>query len=528
MDYTWDGLLKRRKVDFQNTQSEFKNSYTVEQKQDSLGRIAEVLVDGRMVLRISYDEFNRVLTTLDGEGGVRKPVYDSVTRQSLGWKEAGAQGEKSFGWHFDERGFLASESFEAKGAALVKIFAYDASGFLNQETGRVQTQTYAYDSDGLRSIGRLVDESGRLRSAQANTLSYGPDGQLESAVSPSGLLRYSHDLSGQRILKFKNGNIDTAFAGKLVMKGNRIFEILFHQGQTYGILENGQFKSLAADHIGTPFALRDGSLDVPSAFGDGRRDEEREILAFAKEGRDIDTGLVRFGVRDYEIATGMFTTPDPLFLENPENCIRSPVECNLYSYGRNNPLKYVDPTGNIAETVLDVASIGAGIYSISQWDDNTSLGAKALDVGGLAVDGIAAAIPFVPGGASLLLKGVSTGNKLDNTADTAKILNQTRFPTDPNNLTKILGVEPKFTTTLDGTLKMKWEPNANTRIRYESHPGDLMPDRSNFNPRHHSEHYHVETKASGTGWNQATKAQPDNYTLGMGTGFLPGEKFPGR
>ncbi|HCR4018938.1 TPA: hemagglutinin repeat-containing protein [Morganella morganii] len=105
-----------------------------------------------------------------------------------------------------------------------------------------------------------------------------------------------------------------------------------------------------------------------------------------------------------------------------------------------------------------------------------------------------------------------------------------KFPLNPNDLTKVLGVPPKVSTTQHGTTRMLWEPNVNTRIRYESHPGDSGP----FNPRHHGEHYHIEVKPSNLTWNQAKKqnaiqkVKPENYEVGHGTGFLPNEKHPGK
>ncbi|OCG76693.1 hypothetical protein A9G42_07435 [Gilliamella sp. Nev6-6] len=106
----------------------------------------------------------------------------------------------------------------------------------------------------------------------------------------------------------------------------------------------------------------------------------------------------------------------------------------------------------------------------------------------------------------------------------------THFPKNPNDLSKILEVEPKVTTTQHKTTRMVWEPNSNTRIRYESHPGDS----GIFNPRHHGEHYHIEIKPNNLTWNQAKrqnaiqKVKPEDYKLGHGTGFLPGEKHPGQ
>jgi len=107
------------------------------------------------------------------------------------------------------------------------------------------------------------------------------------------------------------------------------------------------------------------------------------------------------------------------------------------------------------------------------------------------------------------------------------------FPADPADMTAALGVQPKVGTTPDGTTRHTWSPNQDTRIRHESHPHGLCPNSPGYNPRHHGEHYHVETKPSGFSWNNAknngliVKSQPPGYTPGSGTGFLPGEAFPG-
>ncbi|NIP55669.1 RHS repeat-associated core domain-containing protein, partial [candidate division KSB1 bacterium] len=50
-----------------------------------------------------------------------------------------------------------------------------------------------------------------------------------------------------------------------------------------------------------------------------------------------DTGLVRFGARDYAPATGRWTAKDPILFEGGDT--------NLYIYVYNNPLSYTDPSG---------------------------------------------------------------------------------------------------------------------------------------------------------------------------------------
>ena len=58
---------------------------------------------------------------------------------------------------------------------------------------------------------------------------------------------------------------------------------------------------------------------------------------------DAETGLDYFGARYFSGAQGRFTSPDrPLLDQHPDD----PQSWNLYSYVRNNPLRFIDPTGH--------------------------------------------------------------------------------------------------------------------------------------------------------------------------------------
>ncbi len=108
------------------------------------------------------------------------------------------------------------------------------------------------------------------------------------------------------------------------------------------------------------------------------------------------------------------------------------------------------------------------------------------------------------------------------------------FPADPDEFTRILAINPVKNTmsAKHGTPQVVWQPSETLRIRFESHPKDLTPG-GEFVPRHHGQHYHIETKPAGMSWNKAKKkgliqkVKPDDYAPGHGTGFIHTERFPG-
>jgi RHS repeat-associated protein len=154
---------------------------------------------------------------------------------------------------------------------------------------------------------------------------------------------------------------------------------------------------------------------------------------FTGKPRDAETGLDYFGARYYGQRVGRFTTIDPVYTWN-EN-LHDPQRWNRYAYGRNNPLRYVDPDGRVpvlagAATVAAVAwgayEVGSQIYdAYTVYQTVTSAtattGEKAAAVGGFAIGAVA------PGGGYGVAARAAV-SKADDAFDVARAI--TRTPTD--------------------------------------------------------------------------------------------------
>ena len=121
---------------------------------------------------------------------------------------------------------------------------------------------------------------------------------------------------------------------------------------------------------------------------------------FAGKPYDSGTGLSYFGARYYDPLLGRFLGLDP-----------APVDpgdihgLSKYSYGNNNPYRYVDPDGRAVETVIDVISLGLSIAAFRQ---EPSLG-NGL---GVAYDALATVVPFLPAGFGIVKNAGRGGETL--------------------------------------------------------------------------------------------------------------------
>ena len=127
------------------------------------------------------------------------------------------------------------------------------------------------------------------------------------------------------------------------------------------------------DNQGNPVAItnEDGevvwSVDY-EPFGSVFDEEEIETTnkyTYNSKELNKNTKLLYYGNRFYDSEIGRFTTADTMkgTLENPQSL-------NRYSYVLNNPLKYIDPTGNQDEIIRGQLKAQEGVFGQRTGPDN--------------------------------------------------------------------------------------------------------------------------------------------------------------
>jgi RHS repeat-associated protein len=105
--------------------------------------------------------------------------------------------------------------------------------------------------------------------------------------------------------------------------------------------------------------------------------------------RDTESGLDYFEARHYASTMGRFMSVDPVII-TPERKV-DPQQLNRYAYVRNNPLRLVDPTGEILQLSGDLAAdtaalcgiVGSGNcdrISINEQNNTVSFNTSGLDL----------------------------------------------------------------------------------------------------------------------------------------------------
>ncbi len=321
--------------------------------------LPEQLSDGTMTAVRNFSGYGE-LDGLSHSIGGNMPYGWTLTRDLAGRitkrVENISGGTVTWDYTYDDNGRLATVK---RDGMLLETYTYDGDG--NRLTDGSRTYTYSAE-DHLITAGAVsyqFDVDGFLTSktngSNITSYQYSSRGELLRVTKADGMLiTYDHDPMGRRIAKRVNGVITEKYLWKdaitllSVYDGNDNLLMRFNYADGHmpvSMTQNGIAHYLMYDQVGSLRAVSNTSgsiikqIDYDS-FGNMLNDTNPAFkvpFGFAGGLHDRDTGLVRFGARDYDPAVGRWTAKDPMDFRGGD--------INLFGYVSLNPVKWTDPNG---------------------------------------------------------------------------------------------------------------------------------------------------------------------------------------
>jgi RHS repeat-associated protein len=331
---------------------------------------------------------------------------------------------------------------EKKDTGVTWAYGYDLTGRLaNVKKNGVSVASYTYDANGNRLNGNATyDEEDRQLTGDGATFTYTPNGERKTRVDGNGTTTYGYDgrghltsvalpngkqlaygvdALGRRVSRSENGVIthrwlfrsqlqpvaEVDASGEVTTRyvyGTKVNvpDYFVRGGVTYAVLTDQLGSVRKIVDTGSGEAVQEMDYD---AWGVVTKDTNPGIQPFGFAGGvwDAATGLVHFGAREYEPATGRWTRKDPIGFGGGDNAFAALV---------GDPINNTDATGAIpvplATGALGFFLGGAASAAAQQYQtghvDWTSAGIAAT--GGF-VAGFAA--PFVGAGAATVFEEVA-------------------------------------------------------------------------------------------------------------------------
>ena len=281
----------------------------------------------------------------------------------------------------DNDGRITAKTETIGGATTPYTYSYDAAGRLTEvRQNNNVVGSYSYDANGNRlsanGTNATFDAQDRLIQTGSTQFAYTGAGYLASKTAGAAVTSYQYDEAGnlmsvtlpnstqltylvdglnRRVGKRVNGTLVQGFLyqgdfrviAELDGSGNVVSRFVYGTRDNVPeyLLKNGQTYRIVADHLGSPRLVVNVAtgqiaqrLDY-DAWGKVVQDTSPGFQPFGFAGGlyDRDTGLVRFGLRDYDPDNGRWTSKDPIGFNAGDG--------NLYAYVHNDPVNFLDPTG---------------------------------------------------------------------------------------------------------------------------------------------------------------------------------------
>ena len=226
-----------------------------------------------------------------------------------------------------------SYSYSANGELQQKQCGDDITQYQYDVFGNLLSVTLPDSGEGVTSIEYLVDASNRRVGKTVNgAVQYGL--LYGDQLNPVAQLDASNNVVA-RFVYASLGNVPD-----YMVKGGVTYRIITDQLGSVRLVVNSQTGAIAQQLSYDEFGIV--TQDTNPGF---------QPFGWAGGLYDADTGLTRFGARDYDAQTGRWTSKDPIRFGGGDS--------NLYGYVLGDPVNFIDPTGEILQVIAGRALFSA-------------------------------------------------------------------------------------------------------------------------------------------------------------------------
>ncbi len=321
-------------------------------------------------LTYGYSNSGNVISITDGINANRSQTFDYDELYRLAHAQSPIFGTQSLSYVYDQIGNIVSKEG-------ITYDQYGLNAGPHAVTHTSDGKTYTYDANG------------NMKSDGTRVINYDYDNMPQSILVSGATTTFVYDGSGARVKKIIPSGT-TIYIGKLYeCRAGVCSKYIFAGGTRIGHKVSGtDIVYYHQDHLGSTRIVTDQSGNKDEdvfyyPFGAAKSDTGAVSVnhKYTSQEFDAETSLYYYNARYYNPALGRFISADTV-VPNPSD----PQALNRYSYVRNNPLLYGDPSGHFLVELAVVVTVSAAIggYAAEQQGGDWRKGAAAGAVGGAA------------------------------------------------------------------------------------------------------------------------------------------------
>jgi len=388
--YEGSGLLK-------NVKNEAGEEYAIFSNYTPSGKPRQIVYLDGSITTYEYDEASHRLATINTEKDSITEFNRQYTYSPGGDIEIVAASDweaKTWFYEYDNLHRLKSETSndDEEFEPVVMEFTYDDTEgdrpFHAVDSIKINGTEYYYNYDLNGTLISGPDFTDPSNVKDRNAIEWFANNMPKQIDHTDGVVEFLYDGDGNRVKKNAGSTYTFYYGNHYEEIDSSEVKYIFAGNLRIAMVKDSEVSFFHKDHLGSSTVMT--KMGEPEfvertsylPYG-GKRDAADPIsltnYKFTDQEHDVTIGLYNYNARLYDPVIGQFISADSIVPDYYD-----PQTLNRYTYARNNPLKYTDPSGHIIWDIIDVVSFFESATSFIRNPSWANAGWLAGDTIGLA------------------------------------------------------------------------------------------------------------------------------------------------